>query len=307
MSEYPTYLIHYGIEGQRWGHRRFQNEDGTYTNEGLERRREEHSSGKKIFKSGVKSTASGVGDAFRAGNRTVRGAAKTALRGNVVFAKNALSGVKSGFKTAMNKGDAEKGLDQIKQGFKTGADKAYEAKKQVAKESADSVKSAAASSAKKIASGALGTAAGTAKMAKAQVAIKKENDIKTDISKSGYNVDKWGYAKKEKNGMTYMFDTDKNTGDSREKLNTINNLEKSISVINKNLDKEVNRIIKDELDGWNIPEKHNIKLKSIFVYDKSTAEANYWDDSKNDPLGGHEITIEFDPKTKKYRMYSLNG
>lgn len=37
---YPTYLIHYGIQGQKWGVRRFQNEDGTYTSEGLERRRE---------------------------------------------------------------------------------------------------------------------------------------------------------------------------------------------------------------------------------------------------------------------------
>lgn len=36
--DYPTYLIHYGIEGQKWGVRRFQNEDGTYTQEGLERR-----------------------------------------------------------------------------------------------------------------------------------------------------------------------------------------------------------------------------------------------------------------------------
>ena len=40
MSEqsYPSYLIHYGIEGQKWGVRRFQNEDGTYTDEGLRRR-----------------------------------------------------------------------------------------------------------------------------------------------------------------------------------------------------------------------------------------------------------------------------
>lgn len=36
--DYPTYLIHYGIPGQKWGVRRFQNEDGTYTSEGLERR-----------------------------------------------------------------------------------------------------------------------------------------------------------------------------------------------------------------------------------------------------------------------------
>lgn len=41
MSEYPSYLIHYGIQGQKWGVRRFQNEDGTYTSEGLMRRREE--------------------------------------------------------------------------------------------------------------------------------------------------------------------------------------------------------------------------------------------------------------------------
>lgn len=39
MSEYPSYLIHYGIEGQKWGVRRFQNEDGTYTDLGKRLRR----------------------------------------------------------------------------------------------------------------------------------------------------------------------------------------------------------------------------------------------------------------------------
>lgn len=33
-----TYLSHHGIKGQKWGVRRFQNEDGTYTNEGKKRR-----------------------------------------------------------------------------------------------------------------------------------------------------------------------------------------------------------------------------------------------------------------------------
>ena len=37
MSEYPSYLIHYGIQGQKWGIRRFQNEDGTLTPEGIRR------------------------------------------------------------------------------------------------------------------------------------------------------------------------------------------------------------------------------------------------------------------------------
>ena len=34
--EYPTYLIHHGVEGQKWHHRRYQNEDGSLTPEGRE-------------------------------------------------------------------------------------------------------------------------------------------------------------------------------------------------------------------------------------------------------------------------------
>ncbi len=33
-------LYHYGIKGQKWGVRRYQNEDGSYTSEGLKRRQE---------------------------------------------------------------------------------------------------------------------------------------------------------------------------------------------------------------------------------------------------------------------------
>lgn len=33
------YLAHFGIPGMKWGQRRFQNEDGTYTEEGKRRRR----------------------------------------------------------------------------------------------------------------------------------------------------------------------------------------------------------------------------------------------------------------------------
>lgn len=53
MDHYPTYLIHYGIQGQKWGVRRFQNEDGTWTSEGLERRKqliESGASGREIRK-----------------------------------------------------------------------------------------------------------------------------------------------------------------------------------------------------------------------------------------------------------------
>lgn len=31
---YSDFLVHYGISGQKWGERRFQNEDGSYTEEG---------------------------------------------------------------------------------------------------------------------------------------------------------------------------------------------------------------------------------------------------------------------------------
>ena len=39
MSEYPSYLIHYGVPGQKWGTRQYQNLDGTWTEEGKRRRR----------------------------------------------------------------------------------------------------------------------------------------------------------------------------------------------------------------------------------------------------------------------------
>lgn len=37
----PGYLSHHGIKGQKWGVRRYQNSDGTWTEEGLQRRREQ--------------------------------------------------------------------------------------------------------------------------------------------------------------------------------------------------------------------------------------------------------------------------
>jgi hypothetical protein len=43
-------LIHYGIKGQKWGVRRYQNPDGTYTNLGKKRR------GTRLFVSGSSKT-----------------------------------------------------------------------------------------------------------------------------------------------------------------------------------------------------------------------------------------------------------
>lgn len=54
MSEYPSYLIHYGTPGQKWGVRKYQNEDGTWTEEGLRRRREEQTDLYKSVKKDLK-------------------------------------------------------------------------------------------------------------------------------------------------------------------------------------------------------------------------------------------------------------
>lgn len=40
---YNAELYHYGIKGMKWGVRRYQNEDGSYTSLGKERRRVEYS------------------------------------------------------------------------------------------------------------------------------------------------------------------------------------------------------------------------------------------------------------------------
>ena len=37
MGAYEHYLAHHGVKGQKWGHRRYQNEDGTLTAEGRAR------------------------------------------------------------------------------------------------------------------------------------------------------------------------------------------------------------------------------------------------------------------------------
>lgn len=44
-----TYLMHHGIKGQRWGVRRYQNEDGSLTSTGRKRRGIDGERLKKVF------------------------------------------------------------------------------------------------------------------------------------------------------------------------------------------------------------------------------------------------------------------
>lgn len=54
-----TYLAHYGVKGQKWGVRRFQNQDGSLTMEGRRRARSEYKAdNKEAFEKGKRATLS---------------------------------------------------------------------------------------------------------------------------------------------------------------------------------------------------------------------------------------------------------
>lgn len=57
QDQYNDFLMHHGIKGQRWGNRRFQNEDGSYTDAGRARRRVNYVSGPIRFVKNTVSTA----------------------------------------------------------------------------------------------------------------------------------------------------------------------------------------------------------------------------------------------------------
>lgn len=66
MIIYGNELYHHGIKGQKWGVRRYQNEDGTYTKAGLERKRTTFSDAARSIKTKYnrnKDTISKIGKA----------------------------------------------------------------------------------------------------------------------------------------------------------------------------------------------------------------------------------------------------
>lgn len=280
--DYPSYLIHYGIEGQKWHVRRFQNEDGTWTELGKERR--------------------GLGKYYdtKTGKFTKRGESIGKHKPVYEFLKERKKAEKE-YDKALNKYNKKMNEKNEKRMIQKG--KELSALEKIADD-------------EKLFENYIGDirdyeGSRLLELARYQGIMKmKLNDLyeKNDAEKEGFIVDRWGYAeKKGKNGIDYMLDTDPDTGNINEKLSVYKDLEIKMPKIKSALDNKVNEIIKKDLDMWNIPSKHKIKLQNVYIYDKNNAEANYWDDSPNDPLGGHEISIEFDPKTGKYRTYSFNG
>ena len=83
MNGNEDFLIHYGIKGQKWGVRRFQNEDRTLTAAGKERygRGDGSSFGKKMKKA-ASSVGSGIGKAAKAIGKRAKNAAEEKWKEN---------------------------------------------------------------------------------------------------------------------------------------------------------------------------------------------------------------------------------
>ena len=289
--DYPTYLIHYGTLGQKWGIRKYQNEDGTWTEEGLRRRRQ---------------YVSDSGDLTRSGKKYYKKLQKEKDKTQKLYTSNfrQLTNLQNSYQFE-SESQRQHNDRLFKQAFNKTVKNIEYAKTIDSELSAIGQKYIAKAKGLNLSVDSLYIE--TNKNGEKTIKFKKEepDKPKDEIGKSGFSVDKLGYAEKKKNGITYSFDTDEN---SKEKLGVYKDLEKRMPTIKNDLDKKLNELLKEDLDNW-VPlgAKHNIKLKEIYIYDNESADANYWDDGPDDPLGGHVISIEFDPKTGKYRRYSLNG
>ena len=89
-------LYHHGIKGQRWGIRRFQNEDGTLTAAGKKRYAENYSEEQRIRDRKIY----GKGAERRINDRMLKGESIQSARHNEVVRKQRIESAKSIGKTA---------------------------------------------------------------------------------------------------------------------------------------------------------------------------------------------------------------
>ena len=206
MSKYPSYLIHYGIQGQKWGVRRFQNEDGTYTELGKKRRGLSEYYDTKTEKFTKK------GDLYvyhKPVNDFLKERKKAEKDYDKAFKKYDKKNNEKTRKKMIEKGQELSALEKI-------ADDKRLFEKYIGNigDYKDGIKSF--------------------KLAEYQSIMKmKLNNLydKNDAEKAGFIIDKYGYAEKTKNGINYMFDTD---SDSDKKLGVYKDLETKMPKI-KNL------------------------------------------------------------------------
>ena len=176
MSNYvmtKSELYHHGIKGQKWGIRRFQNEDGSYTAEGKERRRADGSEKHGISKSTVKKVATAaaiLGTAALAAAYVKKHPDKIAR----VISKASKFSVKSLSKKAIDKGKhyAKRAVEEAVAGVKEGV---RNAPKKVARAAAEG---AAIIAANKLVDSLIGQKQNK-KLIKAYNAYNKKNKIST--------------------------------------------------------------------------------------------------------------------------------
>lgn len=106
MYTYQTELYHHGVKGQKWGVRRYQNYDGTYTKKGLERYNKAASD-----YTDAKATVAKLKEAHKQGTAT-----KAEYKTAKVEAKNAKRTHSDAYKQLKNDYNADKGKELYKQG-----------------------------------------------------------------------------------------------------------------------------------------------------------------------------------------------
>ena len=141
MTQYQAELYHHGIKGQKWGVRRYQNADGSYTSEGKARRSSENSPTKKASdpearKARAKKIAAAAGAltlaaaaAYVASNPKAR-----KVVANAVKSMGKVTGEKATKLAKKGKDYVQKAAKQAKEGLKEGVKEGFkEGPKKLAK------------------------------------------------------------------------------------------------------------------------------------------------------------------------------
>lgn len=122
------YLVHFGIKGQKWGLRRFQNSDGSYTEEGKARRRvgTDPKTGKRVYygKSGKAYTGAEVAKGLAVGVSIAVAAAYVAKHPETVKKVAEMGIEKMKDLPAKTKEAGKKMVQQTIEGFKEGLNEA---------------------------------------------------------------------------------------------------------------------------------------------------------------------------------------